>query len=375
MQIIKTNSPNVVKKAVKILKSGGLVVYPTETCYGIGVDATNQKAVDKLLAYKTFRQGKPLSIAVTNKDMASNYVTLNTSALNLYQKFLPGPLTVISKGQGKVAKGVESETKTLGIRIPDYPLVIDIVKLLKKPITATSANASYKKRPYSVGDILSNTSKKQQGLVDLVIDAGTLPKRPSSTVVDTTLDDPLVLRTGEVKSFELRGSPVGSELRRSSEPSVSLTTKSPLQTINLAKTLMLKHWNSLQKQPLVFLLIGDLGAGKTQFSKGIGEFLKIKSPITSPTYTIQKEYNYTRHQVKGKFIHLDTWRLTDLKELDDLKLSNYFKPKHVIAIEWADRALKPILKLAKAKKAKIITLKLLSSSVNPNSRTISFRTL
>ena len=126
---------------------------------------------------------------------------------------------------------------------------------------------------------------------------------------------------------------------------------------------MLKHWNTLQKQPLVFLLIGELGAGKTQFSKGIGEFLKIKQPITSPTYTIQKEYKYNRHSVKGLFIHLDTWRMTDLKELESLNLSNYLKPKHIIAIEWADRTLEPILKLAKKNNAKVITIKIRSSEI------------
>ncbi len=386
MKIIKLTKPNTstaINQAIKTLKQGGLVIYPTETCYGAGVDATNQKAVNKLLSYKTFRQGKPISIAVTDKTMASNYITPNTSAKNLYKKFLPGPLTVISKSKSKVANSIESDTKTIGIRIPDYPLVIDIIKSLKKPITATSANASYKKRPYSVKDILDNTSKKQQNLIDLIIDAGTLPKRPSSTVVDTTLDDPLVLRAGSVLEAQLRGRTLkDSSPTAASDPKIqTITTRSPQETINLAKTLILKHWSNLQKKPLVFLLIGELGAGKTQFSKGIGEFLKIKTPITSPTYTIQKEYQYTRHSIKGQFIHLDTWRMTDLKELDDLNLSNYLKPKHVIAIEWADRALQPILKLVKANKAKLVTIKLNIpgyepgiSPVNPSHRTIEFRT-
>ncbi len=370
-KLSKTNHQTVISQAIKTLKTGGLVIYPTETCYGAGVDATNPKAVNKLLSYKTFRQGKPISIAVTDQSMASNYVTPNTSAKNLYKKFLPGPLTVISKSKGKVAPYIESSTKTVGIRIPDYPLIIRIIKNLDKPITATSANVSYKKRPYSVKDILENTSKKQQNLIDLIIDAGTLPKHPSSTVVDTTLDDPLILRTGKVKGSELQGSPVGSELRRSSEPSVSLTTKSPQQTSDLAKTLMLKNWNTLQKRPLIFLLIGDLGAGKTQFSKGIGEFLNIKQPITSPTYTIEKEYDYNRHQTKGLFLHLDTWRMQDIQELTDLNLPSRLKPQTVLVVEWASRTLTPLLKLAKQKKAKVIQLKI-SPGSSPSHRKISF---
>ena len=158
MKIIKVNPKNnqkIITQAIKILNNNGLIIYPTETCYGAGVNATNQKAVDKLLNYKTFRQNKPISIAVANQAMASKYIIPNTSALNLYTKFLPGPLTVISKSRDKkVAKHIESNTKTIGIRIPDYKLTISIIKKFGLPITATSANASYKKTPYSIKDIL-----------------------------------------------------------------------------------------------------------------------------------------------------------------------------------------------------------------------------
>lgn len=357
MKVVKTNNPKVIKTAVNVLKKNGLVIYPTETCYGAGVSAINQKAVNKLLTYKTFRSGKPISIAVSNQVMAEKYVKLNDTAKNLYQKFLPGPLTVISKGEkGRVAPCIQSSTQTIGIRIPDYPLIIKIINRLGSPITATSANVSYKKQPYSVKDILNNTSQKQQNLIDLIIDAGTLPKRPSSTVVDTTLDDPLILRQGKI-------------LYKGYEP--LYTTKSPQETINLAKTLLQKHLNDLPTSPLLFLLIGDLGVGKTQFTKGLGQFLNIKTPITSPTYTILKEYNYDYHQFKGQLIHLDTWRMQDFEELKSLKLQNYLKPQNIISIEWADRALTPILKLAKQTNAKLIQLKI-SFGSSPNLRLTTF---
>jgi len=359
MNILKLTSKNknkIITKAIKTLTAGGLIIYPTETCYGAGVDATNSQAVNKLLQYKTFRQGKPLSIAVADQKTAAKYVYINQTTNNLYQKFLPGPLTVISKSKHKTAPQIESSTNTIGIRIPDYPLIISLLKQFKKPITATSANVSYKKRPYSIKDILNNTSKKQQNLIDLIIDAGSLPKRKPSTIVDTTLDDPLILRQGKLVA----------------SPGCNFTTtKSPSQTINLAQTLMLKHWNDLQKQTLIFLLIGDLGAGKTQFAKGIGKFLQIKQTITSPTYTIAKEYDYNYHQTKGKFIHLDTWRLVNLQELTSLNLSKYLKPKHIIAIEWADRTLKPLLNLAKKSNAKLITIKI--KTTKPTHRKITIR--
>jgi len=356
IKLTPKNHSQVISKAQKVLRQQGLIIYPTETCYGAGVDATNQTAVNKLLAYKSRREGKPLSIAVTSRSMASNYVKLNTSAINLYQKFLPGPLTVISKNKGLLAHGVASETNTVGIRIPDYPLIMKIISQLKKPLTATSANVSYKKHPYSIKDILNNTSKKQQNLIDLIIDAGTLPPRPASTVVDTTLDDPLILRQGKL-------------LKTNSQKTI--ITKSPSETINLAKTICLKNWNTLKTKPLMFLLIGDLGSGKTQFAKGIGRFLKIKAPITSPTYTIMKQYPYHRFQTKGQFLHLDTWRLQNIEELETLKLKSYLKSQNIMAIEWADRTTKPLLQLAKDQKAQVLIVKLKTIKNHPHWRQIS----
>src|SRR5664280_1336967 len=111
-QIIK-NDETAIQKAVDVLKNGGLVIYPTETLYGIGADATNPEAIKKLTEYKNRPFGKPYSIAVTSQRMAGEYVDLNQTAKNLYKEFLPGPLTVISKGKHKVAPGVESEDGTL----------------------------------------------------------------------------------------------------------------------------------------------------------------------------------------------------------------------------------------------------------------------
>ncbi|MEK7622793.1 MAG: L-threonylcarbamoyladenylate synthase [Patescibacteria group bacterium] len=345
-----------IASAVKILQAGGLIIFPTETCYGAGVDATNPQAVNKLLAYKTRREGKPLSIAVTDKTMASKYVKLNTTAVNLYTKFLPGPLTIVSRARHRVATGIESETGTLAIRIPDYPLVHKLLKSFGKPITATSANVSYKPRPYSIPQLLKYTSKKQQKLIDLIIDVGQLPFRPVSTIVDTTLDDPLILRQGKITLSHSR----------------CVITNSPQETINLAKTLMLKNWKQLQTHPLLFLLIGNLGAGKTQFAKGIGKFLQINQPITSPTYTLEKEYGFNRHKISGKFLHLDTWRIQNPEELALLNLEKRLLPKTVCVIEWADRTIAYFQRLAKKSHARLIILSLSTVAESfPNQRRIT----
>jgi len=152
---------NIIKQAVKILESGGLIVYPTETCYGLAADATNQEAIDKLLSYKRRREGKPLSVLVDSKKTANKYVEINESASRLYDRFLPGPMTVISKVKpSKLANGVVSELGTLGIRISSYPFAMALAKAYGKPITATSANASWQKKPYSVQDILKPLNEK-----------------------------------------------------------------------------------------------------------------------------------------------------------------------------------------------------------------------
>ena len=259
MEIIKQNT-KVIAKAVNVLKEGGLVIFPTETVYGIATDATNPKAIKKLNTYKKRPFGKPYSVAVSDTKMAEEYVNLNATARNIYKEFLPGPVTVVSYGKHKLAKGVESETGTLGIRISSHPLVGQIVKTIGVPITATSANASYMKRPYKISDVLDNISEKQKKLIDLIIDGGVLPHNEPSTVIDTTMDDPVVLRQGEIKFKDKN----------------EILSRSEENTQNIAKELFQKYENYLGKRPIIFALIGEMGTGKTQFTKGLGKVLGIK---------------------------------------------------------------------------------------------------
>jgi L-threonylcarbamoyladenylate synthase len=312
MLIIKIDE-NTTNKAVEVLKKGGLVIYPTETLYGIGADATNQKAIDKLTKYKNRPFGKPYSIAVTSKEMAQKYVDLNKTADNFYDKFLPGPLTVISTGKHILAKGVESEDGTLGVRIPNYKLVTNIVTKFGKPITSTSANASYKKRPYKISDILDNLSEKQKSLIDLIIDAGELPKNDPSTVIDTTLDDAVVLRQGEIK------------LKDANE----ILSRREEATQNLAKELWQKYEQHKNVRPIIFALQGEMGTGKTQFTKGLAKAMGITELVTSPTFAIENEY--------GDLFHFDAWRLEKSDELRALGFEDLIKNKSVISIEWAER--------------------------------------
>lgn len=330
MKIIKLTQDNleeVINIAVSILENGGVVIYPTETCYGIGVDATNQEGVDKILKYKTKRKGKPMSVAVTGIDMAKKYVEVNEMAENIYKNYLPGPITVVSKSLGKVAKGVESPQSTLGIRMPDHKIIMQIVEKFGKPVTSTSANASYKKTPYKVNDILENLTEKQKSLVDLIIDASELPANPPSTVVDTTMNEYTVLRQGNIKF----------------QNSEKFHSDNPEQTQEIAENLMKKYKHYLGYKSVIFAMQGELGAGKTQMAKGIGRALGVKESIDSPTFIVESNYEIEKPEgshIEAKnieMIHIDTWRLQDGNEILEMDFQKQVDQGNVFVIEWADK--------------------------------------
>ncbi|MFZ3301459.1 MAG: L-threonylcarbamoyladenylate synthase [Microgenomates group bacterium] len=319
MQIIPEND-KAVDSAVKALEKGQLVFMATETVYIAAVDATDETAVKKLVSFKNRPFGKPFSVGVTDIEMAEKYVVLNETAKNLYKRFLPGPVTVVSTGTHNVANGVEAENGTLGIRIPDYKFFQEVCKKFKKPITATSANASYQRRPYKLLDILDNISEKQKALIDLMIDAGELPHNEPSTVIDTTLDDEaVILRQGEIKIKDKN-----EVLSRSEE-----------NTQNIAKELWQKYEDYAGKRAIIYALEGQMGAGKTQFVKGLAKAMGIDENVTSPSYDLLNTY--------GLLTHIDTWRMIDPnQELQSLDIKSLLKNDSVIAIEWADRSIDEI---------------------------------
>lgn len=339
---------DIISQSVKILQAGGFVIYPTETVYGVGVDAANPKAVKKLSEYKSRPFGKPYSVAVADQKMAEKYVELNATAKNLYRQFLPGPLTVISKGRHSVAPGVESEAGSLGIRMSSYPLVTKIVKSFGRPVTATSANEAYKKKPYQISDILNALSEKKKSLITLIIDAGRLPKREPSTVVDTTMDDPVALRIGKIKLTKEN----------------IILSRSPENTQNFGKEMWQKYEKFKGKRAIVFALEGQLGAGKTQFVKGLARAMGIKKEITSPTFNLINKYK--------NLVHIDAWRMESGNELEDLEFIRTISDKSVIAVEWADRVADAIRRYDE--EAVIVWIKI-KYGKSENDRLISWGTL
>ncbi len=338
MNIIKisTKTQKLTKKELnlitKTLQNGGLIVYPTETAYGIGALATSKHGVTKLLAYKSRPTGKAISIATTGQKMASKYVVLNNVAKNFYKNFLPGPFTVISKSRGVVDKRLESEKGTLGIRVPDHPIIQQILKKLNQPITSTSANVSGKKTPYSLKDIFDNISKKRAKFIDLALDYGTLPKRPTSVVIDTTVEIPEIIRgqSDQITGLNMQNKFLLDEFEVNNLDDLKV----------VAKKLLLHLKKSREQFSLVFLS-GNMGAGKTYLVKEVANLLNIKSRVISPTFVLERRYNITGSEFK-ELVHYDLWRLDVKNTLNKDVLSSIgfwesIKSRNLVFVEWPEK--------------------------------------
>jgi L-threonylcarbamoyladenylate synthase len=303
------------QKAKEVLENNGLVIYPTDTIYGAGVNALSQKAVEKLLLYKGQGFNSPIPIVVYDQKMAEQYVELSLQAKNIYKNFLPGALTVISKDLGKVDRALVSGKDTLGVRWIDVPFVSKLLSSFGKPITTTNA-ATDGKKWYAIENYLRYTPQNRLNLVDLIIDAGELPKKLPSTVVDTTLDQYVLVRKGE---FEF---PVVREFFSSSTE----------QTRNLGALLGEKLKDKYRATKIVVGLTGNLGAGKTHFTAGVANGLGILDQVKSPTYMLEHRYRYAQ----GELRHLDVWRIEDVAEVEMLGLFEG-DGQQIYVIEWAER--------------------------------------
>jgi L-threonylcarbamoyladenylate synthase len=349
---VSKNYNQVLKKAATAISAGNLVIFPSDTVYILAVDPTNQKAVDTLLSFKNRWTGKAISIAVADINMAKKYVDLSTETVNLYQNLLPGPFTIVSPGRHQVAKGIEAENGTLGIRIPDSKHIMDLVKLLGKPITATSANLSGRTSNYSISTFLRPLSLKKKNLIDLIVDAGKLPKNKPSTVIDAVGSEIKILRRGDL----ITGS------------SETLISKSEVETGKIAEFLLNKSLKLGFKKPIVFSLSGDLGCGKTVFSRSIGKKLGVTHKILSPTFVIYNQYPILNSLLKT-FYHFDLYRLNSSYEYQEIKFLNHFLPGTLSCIEWPENMGSDLFEDIKSK-SNFISVNF--TYLDPTTRQISF---
>ena len=187
-------------RAAGVLRQGGVVVYPTDTLYGLGVDAFANDAVDRLYEIKGREQGKPTHCIVADLAMAEEYAEVNDIARRLAEKFLPGPLTLILKKKPGVEGGIARGMDTTGIRIPNNDFCLELARTFGKPITTPSANRAGMPTLSVPAEIVAQLGEEN---IDLFVDAGILPPSLPSTVVNLVSGFPSVLREGAIPSADI----------------------------------------------------------------------------------------------------------------------------------------------------------------------------
>jgi tRNA threonylcarbamoyl adenosine modification protein (Sua5/YciO/YrdC/YwlC family) len=194
---IYEDKPNeaAIKKVVDVLKSGGLVIYPTDTVYGLGCDITNSKALERIAKIKGIKLEKAnFSFVCSDLSNLSDYVRqIDTATFKILKRSLPGPYTFILPGGNDLPKEFRKK-KTVGIRVPNNNIALEIVKMLGNPIVSTSIHDDDEVLEYSTD--LELIFEKWQHLVDLVIDGG-YGDNVGSTIIDLSGYEPVVIREGK----------------------------------------------------------------------------------------------------------------------------------------------------------------------------------
>jgi tRNA threonylcarbamoyl adenosine modification protein (Sua5/YciO/YrdC/YwlC family) len=195
---IYPNNPNEkqLEEVVACLRNGGLIIYPTDTVYGLGCDIYQAKAIEKLCKLRNIKPEKAnLSFICADLSHLSDFVKpIDNAVFRVLKHALPGPFTFILNANNKVPKLMHSNKKTVGIRVPDNEIARSIVKLLGNPIVSTSIHDDDEVIEYSTDPEL--IYEKYKDLVDMVIDGG-YGELQASTVVDYTSDEPVILRQGK----------------------------------------------------------------------------------------------------------------------------------------------------------------------------------
>ena len=194
---IYEDKPNeaAIKRVVDVLRNGGLVIYPTDTVYGLGCDITNTKALERVAKIKGIKLEKAnFSFICSDLSNLSDYVKqIDTATFKILKRALPGPYTFILPGNNDLPKEFRKK-KTVGIRIPDNAIIVEIVRMLGNPIVSTSIYDEDEVLEYSTDPEL--IFEKWQGLVDMVIDGG-YGDNQASTIIDLSGYEPEVIREGK----------------------------------------------------------------------------------------------------------------------------------------------------------------------------------
>lgn len=192
--------PALIEEAVAVLRAGGVIAYPTETFYGLGADALNEKAVDRIFRIKGRNFHNPLPVIIGGpEDLKIIAESIPEKAHLFMEKFWPGPLTLIFRASPAVPPGLTAFSGKIGVRISSHPIAAALCQALDHPLIATSANPSGAKESISAQEV----QETLENLVDAIINGGQTPGVVGSTILDVTIDPPLVLREGAIPLSKL----------------------------------------------------------------------------------------------------------------------------------------------------------------------------
>ena len=199
--ILQSGSASHISAAAEIINKGGLVAFPTETVYGLGADATNDKAVAKIFEVKQRPTFNPLIIHFSDKKKVNDIVEIDTKAIKLAKAFWPGALTMVlpRKKKCNVSLLASAGLKTLAVRVPDHPLAQSFINATGVPIAAPSANKSGEISPSAAEHVLQSLDNK----IDVILDGGPCCVGIESTVIDLSARIPALLRPGSITHQEL----------------------------------------------------------------------------------------------------------------------------------------------------------------------------
>jgi tRNA threonylcarbamoyl adenosine modification protein (Sua5/YciO/YrdC/YwlC family) len=190
--------PRQVDTVAQLLRQGGVIAYPTDTCYGLGCDIMNKKAIERVYQIKQLDKRQPFSFICSDLTNISQYAKVTNYAYKTMKRLLPGPYTFILDGSKLVPKIMLTKRRTAGIRVPNHPICLQIIQKLGNPIISTSITRpdhTMINEPFLIEEFLGRR-------IDAVIDGGPVPGQPSS-VISLIDDEPEVLRVGlgDVEEF------------------------------------------------------------------------------------------------------------------------------------------------------------------------------
>ena len=186
------------KDCVATLKKGGVIVFPTETLYGFGVDIDNSSAIDRLLALKQRPENMPIAVAVTNIEQARSVAEVTGLAEKIIEKCLPKPITILVPVNEGIDQRLTGGSPLIGLRFPDEPVTRTIIEEFG-PITATSANVHGEPAPTTIEPVFDRFGSE----IELYIDTGSSKLGEPSTVIDTSGDTIKIIRDGACSGDEL----------------------------------------------------------------------------------------------------------------------------------------------------------------------------